>query len=120
MLILRLFMNMGFNKIVVNALWHALYEDTSRNAFCINGTFFTYQDLAEVVSKIRSVLCDVPAKHIGLVANDDLETYASILALWFEGKCYVPLYPIYFGEYGKTERRSHYAWKCERFCYGVP
>ena len=93
MLIPRLFMNMGFNKIVVNALWHALYEDTSRNAFCINGTFFTYQDLAEVVSKIRSVLCDVPAKHIGLVANDDLETYASILALWFEGKCYVPLHP---------------------------
>ena len=32
-------------------------------------------------------------RHIGLVANDDIETYASIFALWLEGKAYVPLHP---------------------------
>ena len=30
---------------------------------------------------------------VGLVVNDDLETYASIIALWLEGCCYVPLHP---------------------------
>lgn len=28
-----------------------------------------------------------------MAAYDDLETYASIFALWLEGKCYVPLHP---------------------------
>lgn len=87
------FWNMGFNEIVVKALWRALVEESGRNAFCIDGTFFTYRDLAVAVSKIRQALRGVSSKHIGLVANDDLETYASILALWFEGKCYIPLHP---------------------------
>nr|WP_306302537.1 AMP-binding protein [Segatella baroniae] len=28
------------------------------------------------------------------MANDDLATYASILAIWMEGKCYIPLHPL--------------------------
>ena len=32
-------------------------------------------------------------KIVGLVAHDDMDTYASIFALWFEGKAYVPLNP---------------------------
>ena len=31
--------------------------------------------------------------NVGLVANDDIETYAAIIALWLEGKCYVPVNP---------------------------
>jgi acyl-CoA synthetase (AMP-forming)/AMP-acid ligase II len=31
--------------------------------------------------------------NIGLVANDDIETYASIFAIWLEGFAYVPLHP---------------------------
>ena len=32
---------------------------------------------------------------IGHAANDDIDTYASIIALWFEGYNYVPLYPYW-------------------------
>ncbi len=28
-----------------------------------------------------------------MIANDDLETYAAIIALWLEGKAYVPMSP---------------------------
>jgi hypothetical protein len=31
--------------------------------------------------------------YIGLVANDDIESYASIFALWLEAKAYIPIHP---------------------------
>ncbi len=65
-------------------------------AFFINGHFYTYSLLDKTVSAIRQAIClNTPEseKIIGLIANDDLETYAAIIALWFEGKAYVPLNP---------------------------
>lgn len=66
-----------------------------RNAFCINEQFFSYQVLAEKISAIRTALASSKLfnKKVGLVINDDIETYASIFALWLEGYCYVPLHP---------------------------
>jgi len=75
-------------------LENSIQNHLIRNAFCINKTFYTYQYLAETISKIRKSISDfIPhdEKIIGLVANDDIETYASILALWLNGKGYVPL-----------------------------
>ncbi len=66
------------------------------NAFCINNTFYTYYEFSKIVSMIRSVIHDTiddTEKLIGLVTNDDIETYASIIALWLEGKAYVPVNP---------------------------
>ena len=37
--------------------------------------------------------CKYQHTKVGLVINDDLETYASIIALWMDGDCYVPLHP---------------------------
>ncbi len=77
-------------------LFSALTQFSHRNAFMINEVFYTYDDLAKAVSAIRISIGQNAAdeeKNIGLVANDDLETYAAILALWFEGKAYVPLSP---------------------------
>lgn len=62
----------------------------------MNENFYSYKDLAKSISSIRQhISLHIPngEKNIGLVANDDLETYASIIALWFEGKAYVPLNP---------------------------
>ena len=67
-----------------------------RDAFFINGLSYTYSDLSNSISKIRnSIRNEISATefNIGVVANDDLETYASIFALWLEGKAYVPLSP---------------------------
>ncbi len=67
-----------------------------RNAFCISQKFYTYKQFAQKISDIRLgiqqfVLEDQIA--VGLITNDDIETYASIFALWMEGKAYVPLNP---------------------------
>jgi D-alanine--poly(phosphoribitol) ligase subunit 1 len=75
-------------------LQNAINKYQSRNAFFINGVFYTYNDLAKAISKIRKAIqSSIPEseKILGLVANDDLEMYAGIYALWFEGKAYVPL-----------------------------
>lgn len=65
------------------------------NAFCINNKFYTYEDFGHCISKIRSAITKTNYynKNVGLVINDDLETYASIFALWLEGDSYVPLHP---------------------------
>ena len=68
----------------------------AENAFCINEHFYTYKDFSEHISKVRSALKLAGSKsaNIGLVANDDIETYASIFAIWLEGLAYVPLHPL--------------------------
>lgn len=53
--------------------------------------------MLKVVNTIReSIRETIPAsdKNVALIANDDIQTYASILALWFEGKAYVPITTI--------------------------
>ena len=83
-----------FNEQVLNPFLLNINRFEDRNAFYINGTFYTYKMLADFISKIRRALKEHPEKvYIGLVANDDIETYASIFACWLEGKCYVPLHP---------------------------
>lgn len=70
-------------------------EYCDRNAFCINDKYYTYEDLGRTITGIRKLLKENPqnSKIVGLVANNDIETYASIFALAFEGVCYVPLHP---------------------------
>ena len=63
------------------------------NAFCIADQYYTYEQLAREVGNVRHAIREKKEDNIGLVANDDLYTYASILALWMEGKSYVPLHP---------------------------
>jgi D-alanine--poly(phosphoribitol) ligase subunit 1 len=67
----------------------------SNNAFLINEKYYTYKDLAQNISKIRKALrtSKTTSKNIGLLANDDIETYSSIFAIWLEGCAYVPLHP---------------------------
>jgi D-alanine--poly(phosphoribitol) ligase subunit 1 len=77
-------------------LGSAILKHSPRNAFLINTDYYTYADLARSISEIRKAVCSATPeneKNIGLVANDDLETYAAIIALWLEGKAYVPLSP---------------------------
>lgn len=84
-----------FYKEVLKPFLESIENFGARNAFCINERFYTYVELAEAISKISIALhCEkITGKNIGLVANDDLETYASIFAIWIEGFAYVPLHP---------------------------
>ena len=79
---------------ILSKIQESIEKYSENNAFFINNVFYTYFDLAIVISKIRkSIQLSIADTEqiIGLIANDDLETYSSIIALWLEGKAYVPL-----------------------------
>ena len=81
---------------IFDDLQDSISKNLDKNAFFINGEFYKYVEFAQSLSNIRSAITDtIPneEKIIGLIVNDDLETYAAIVALWFEGKAYVPINP---------------------------
>ena len=86
---------MMFYKEILNPVREAIGKYGARNAFFIDGMYYTYRQLAERISAIRSVIraAEKDEKIWGLALHDDLNTYASIFALWMEGKAYVPLNP---------------------------
>ncbi len=80
----------------INNIAKSIEKHSNKNAFCINNTFFTYADFAYEISKIRNVVSESVSdseKLIGLIINDDIKTYAAIIAFWLEGKAYVPINP---------------------------
>ncbi|MFP2994599.1 AMP-binding protein [Spongiivirga sp. MCCC 1A20706] len=80
----------------LNHLFNSFKENESVEAFCINDVFYTYGDLMRTINVIRALLREKSLKdecHFGLITNNDLETYATIFALWFEGKAYIPINP---------------------------
>lgn len=85
----------AFKSGIILPLFNSLKNFSEKNSFCINNNFYTYKQLEEYISKIRTATKTLNSedKYIGLVTNDDMETYASIFALWLEGKGYVPLQP---------------------------
>lgn len=84
-----------FDQFVIKRFLDSANRSGDNNALCIGGKFHTYNDFTKHISKIRKALKvrKGDAQIIGLVANDDVETYASIFAIWFEGLSYVPLHP---------------------------
>ena len=87
--------NSTFHSEVLQPFLLASEQYAANNAYCINEVFYSYKQLGEKISAIRNEVkkMDVADVNVGLVANDDLETYAAIIALWLEGKCYVPVNP---------------------------
>lgn len=74
----------------------AINKYSDKNALYIKGFYYSYLDLAAAISKIRSIIQQKGyglEKIIGLIANEDIDTYAAIIALWMEGKAYVPISP---------------------------
>lgn len=84
-----------FYSEVILPLLDCISSCKERNALCIDNKYYTYSDFGRSISKIRSaiLLANKQNQKVGLVINDDIETYSSIFALWLEGKCYVPLHP---------------------------
>jgi D-alanine--poly(phosphoribitol) ligase subunit 1 len=84
-----------FTKHIIEPFLGCIAYFAGKNAFCINEKFYTYNDFGKHVSKVRTAIQSVKgaSKNIGLIANDDIETYASIFAIWLEGFAYVPLHP---------------------------
>lgn len=84
-----------FDKNILTPILETIKQSGANHAFCIAEKFYTYTEFAQHISKIRKALqtSTVNSCNIGLVVNDDIETYASIFAIWLEGYAYVPLHP---------------------------
>jgi amino acid adenylation domain-containing protein len=84
-----------FKEFVLAPILESLMNFSESNSFFINNSYYTYKDLSENISKIRYGIQGktFSGKNIGLVANDDIETYSSIIAIWMEGLSYVPVHP---------------------------
>ena len=86
---------MKFEEYILKPLTESIGKFGDKNAFCINGTFYSYHHFAERVSAIRMAIRALQTNEpvFALAFHDDIDSYASIFALWMEGKAYVPLHP---------------------------
>jgi amino acid adenylation domain-containing protein len=87
---LHMVKDFSFLEILLNNL--SKFKD--RTAFFIQEKHFSYLDLKKKIIQIQTQIeKEVPEseKYIALAVHDDIETYATIFALWFLGKAYVPL-----------------------------
>jgi len=84
---------MKFEELILASIYKNARNNPEGNSFCIDDCFYSYRELISCVNRIRHAVKDSNEVYYGLVTNNDLETYASIIALWCEGKCYVPLHP---------------------------
>lgn len=88
---------MIFQQNILQLLTDSIHRFADLNAFCIEGVYYTYCQLAERISAIRRVIrsAEIDEPIWALHLHNDLNTYASIFALWMEGKAYVPLHPLW-------------------------
>ena len=88
--------SISFTEQVILPLSESLQLYTEKPAFCIGGRFYTYGHLAQRVNTIRTQVRQLKPKGqvVSLLVGDHIDTYASIIALWWEGLAYVPLHPL--------------------------
>lgn len=86
---------MNFITEILQPICDSIRKYPEQNAFYIQDEAYTYRQFAERISAIRGTIraAAVDEQIWGLAIQDNLDTYASIFALWMEGKCYVPLHP---------------------------
>lgn len=87
-------------KTMIDDIIFSLNNATDRIALVIREKAYTYGELREMVS---SILVSLPFenKRIGIVGEDDIHTYAAILAVLISGNTYVILHPSYPAERNK-------------------
>lgn len=81
---------------LLSHLYTTFQQNSTRPFLCDDEEYYTYAQLLERIGRIRQYIRTNIAKDqttVGLLAGTDLNTYAAIFALWFEGKAYVPLLP---------------------------
>lgn len=82
---------------MINQIKQNIEKYSNRDAFVINEMHYSYAQFAQYVSNIRSLIDSLsPGKNeiIAVVTYDNIETYATIYALWFSGLCFLPINPL--------------------------
>jgi amino acid adenylation domain-containing protein len=80
---------------ILNQIVESINRHPNHCAFCIRDVKTSYSEFGLAISGIRKQLQEQKSteKKVGVVLNDDFRTYAALVALWFEGKAYVPINP---------------------------
>ena len=81
---------------LINHLYKTFQENASRDFLCDDEEYYSYAQLLERIGHIRHYIrnnIDEKQITVGVLAGTDLNTYATIFALWFEGRANVPLLP---------------------------
>lgn len=89
-------------KDILKDIVRAYKKYPNNAAFVIDGTSYTYK---EVFARVQGIMPSVQGTQgdiIGIVAEDRIETYASILAVLLSGKTYVILHPSYPASRNRT------------------
>ena len=74
-------------------LYHSFLEHRNSVCLIIGEETFSYSEVFALCNKIRFQISENNSQNFGIYLTDDVFMYASILAVWFEGKTYVPLHP---------------------------
>lgn len=79
---------------ILNQIVESIKSHPNSIAISIRNTDTSYYQFGLSISAIRSqIKAYTSENNIGVVLNDDSLTYAALIALWFEGKAYVPINP---------------------------
>lgn len=72
-----------------------LAGEGDRNACSINEIDYTYKEFSEIVGSIQGKILRTGSDTIGVAIQNDVHTYAAIVAIWLTGKTYVPIHTEY-------------------------
>jgi amino acid adenylation domain-containing protein len=76
---------------ISNDIKTCLSQNLNDYAFCIEDNFYTYKELNDRVSIILSSLDYDENSRVAIFCENNIDTYAAILACWINGLAYVPL-----------------------------
>ncbi|MCX6274153.1 MAG: AMP-binding protein [Bacteroidetes bacterium] len=72
------------------------YEDEP--AFCIGDKYYSYSNFRKTIAGIQQQIAETGLtghRNIGILAYDDIETYASVFAILYMGHAFVPVNPLH-------------------------
>jgi amino acid adenylation domain-containing protein len=81
----------------LHSIFKQLQQGDDSIACNIEDKYYTYKQLAEFTGSVQGKIQRTGSMNIGIVAQNNPQTYATILAAWLTGKAYVPFpshYPV--------------------------
>jgi len=82
-----------FYKFIISPFIENAIKYSKSNSFYIKEQYHSYEKFIQRIASIIINIRDLPDDNIAIIANDDIDSYAAIFAIWFTGKAYVPLHP---------------------------
>ena len=80
-------------NLFIENLYQSFLVNSDNVCLSIENKDYTYSQVLTYSHQIRNQIEKFPSNNIGIYLTDDVFMYASILAIWMEGKTYVPIHP---------------------------